>query len=81
MSFADSQVYSSDTLAAGEETLAIQGVKLENMDDRESMEKELKDNLNQTHPRCHWKIIYHFVAHRLSMGLRGFEKELRESQI
>ena len=81
MSFADSQVYSSETLAAGEETLALQGVKLENMDDRESMEKELKDNLNQTHPRCHLKIIYHFVAHWLSMGLCGFEKELRESHI
>ena len=63
MSFADSQVYSSETLAAGEETLALQGVKLENMDDRESMEKELKDNLNQTYPKCHLKIIYHFVAH------------------
>ena len=57
MSFADSQVYSSETLAAGEETLALQNVKLENMDDRETMEKELKDNLNQTFPRCRVKII------------------------
>ncbi len=44
MSLSNSQVFSSDTLAAGVETLAAQGVKVESTPDREEMQKELQDS-------------------------------------
>ena len=46
MSLADSQVFSSDTLAAGIDTLREQGVKMEpTPDSREAMQRELEDML------------------------------------
>ncbi len=40
---AASQVFSSETLVAGVDTLREQGVKVENSPDRAAMEAELKD--------------------------------------
>lgn len=40
----DSQVFSSDTLAAGVEELRWQGVKLEGSPDKEAMKKEMEDH-------------------------------------
>ena len=45
MAFAESQIWSSDTLAAGVDTLMAQGIKIEpTADDRDAMEKELQEN-------------------------------------
>lgn len=44
MSLSKSQIFSSDTLAAGVDTLAAQGVKLERTPDRVEMQKELQDS-------------------------------------
>ena len=64
MALADSQVFSSETLAAGLDTLREQGVKMEpSPEDREAMERELQDMLLENNPQS--QSLYKFIKIKL----------------